>query len=102
MVFDGILKPAAAPAIKIAALAAVTSSAEQSLGSNRIFAINATQDITIKFGVTGMGAATAADFRVPASQTQVYDTGFEFTHIRVFNLHASSTADVYIQFLSKF
>lgn len=100
-VISAILSPAATSAKKTAALATVTSSAEIVLGNNTIFAINATGDITIKFGVAGMTAAAATDFRVPANTMQVFDTGNLYSSVRVFNLAATAT-DIYIQPLSKF
>jgi hypothetical protein len=100
-VFDAVLVPAQEAPLKVAALAASTSSAEQSLGKNTIFAINATKDITIKFGVTGMGAAAATDFRIPTNATMTFDTGEAYTHIRVFNLDGAATADIYITKLSR-
>lgn len=98
---DAIFAPGKERGNKIAALAATTSSTEQSLGSDVIFAINSPVDIHIRFGVTGMGAATVADFRIPAEATLTFQTGQAFTHIRVFNSDASAT-DVYILPLSKF
>jgi hypothetical protein len=99
-VLAAILLPGQDPDIKVAGLAATTSTAEQLLGKNKLFAINATQDICIKFGVTGMSAAAATNFRIPANQTAVFDTGEAFTHIRVFNL-GSSAADIYAKGLSR-
>jgi hypothetical protein len=94
-VFSAILIPGGAGATKVAALASGTSSAETLVGQNQIFAINATKDITVKFGVAGMSAAAATDFRVPANSTMTFDMGHPFTHVRVFNLDAAAV-DVYI------
>lgn len=100
--FSSILIPAQVPSTKIAGLATTTSSVEQALGANVIFAINADQDITIKFGLPGLAAATANDFRVPANSTMVFDVGSHYTSFRCFNLSGTTTANIYIQFLSKF
>jgi hypothetical protein len=102
-VFNAILVPGKERGTKIAALAAITSSAEVLLGPNVIFAINATKDITIAFGATGMGAALATDgFRIPANSTFTFDMGRSLTAFRVFNLDGAATADVYYMPLSKF
>lgn len=66
------------------------------------FAINADQDITIKFGTAGMAAAAATDFRIPANQTYVYDLGRNFDRVRVFNLSSTTAANIFIQPLSRF
>ena len=99
MVFSGILVPANEIAIKLSVTAS-SSSAEQALSANRIFAINADQDITIKFGTAGMSAATTSDYRIPANQQTTLDLGSSLTSIRVFN-QGASTANVYILLLSR-
>lgn len=99
---SAILIPAQKQAVKIAALAASTSSAEQDLGFNEIFAINADQDITIRFGQTGaVTNASATDFRIPANVIAVYDIGRGWPAFKVFNLSASTAVNVYYQFLAK-
>jgi|SRR5581483_7466162 len=100
-VFDAILLPAQKASVKIAGLAASTSSSEQTLGNNEIFAINADQDITIKFGAAGLSNAATTDFRIPANSTLVFDVGTKFTSFKVFNQGASA-ANIYYMFLSKF
>lgn len=97
---DFIARPADTAPIKVAALAASASSAEVSLGSNTIFAINGSDHFHIKFGLTGMAAAAATDFRVPKDVTIVLDTS-RFTHIRVYNSTVAAI-DVYVLVLSKF
>lgn len=99
-VLSSILVPANETAIKVAAIATVTSSAEIVIGANRIFAINATGDITIKFGNAGLTAADATNYRIPANQQTTFDTGQAAPSIRVFNLAGTAT-DVYIQLLSR-
>ena len=97
---DAILAPGKERGNKIAALATVTSSTEQVLGEQTIFAINSDEDAHIRFGITGMGAATVADFRIPANVTQVFGMS-SFTHIRVFN-NGAGDSDIYIYPLSRF
>lgn len=99
-VFSSVFIPGSDAVIKVAGLATTTSSAEQTLGKHKLFAINATQDITIKFGVTGLAAAAATDFRIPANTNVVFDTGSQITSIRVFNLSGTTAADVYVLGLS--
>lgn len=98
---DAILVFSQEPVIKIAALAADTSSTEQLLGKNQLFAVHGTDGFHIKPGATGMGAAAATDFLLPGGQVHVFDTGQAFTHIRLFNDTASAIA-LYIQPLSRF
>lgn len=98
--FDAVLVPAGA-ATKISALGASASSAEVLLGANKLFAVSATDAVHIVFGQTGMAAADAADFRIPAGVVAVWDTGHEFTHARFFN-STGAAIDIYIQPLSRF
>lgn len=99
--FDFVMIPAQKDAVFIDNLAASTSSTEQAFAPNEMIAINATKDITIKFGAAGLGAADANDFRIPVNQTQVFDLGRQWTSIRVFNLDGAATADVHILVLAK-
>lgn len=85
-----------------AALTAGSSTSEIVLGTNAVFVINADQDIAIKFGNSGMAAAAATDYRIPANQQTTLDTGTAYSSIRVWNLAASATAHVCVQKLSKF
>lgn len=73
-----------------ASLAATTSTAAITLEHNRLFAINADGDINIRFGNSGMDAASGADYRIPAGTTAVYDLGNAFTRIRLYNPGGSS------------
>lgn len=100
-VFSAILVPSNDAPIKVAALAASTSSAELVMSNNRIFAINADQDITIRFGTSGMAAADATFYRIPANQQTTFDLGGAFDRIRVFNQAAATAANVYIELLSR-
>lgn len=88
--------------IKIAALATSTSSAEQVLGHNCVFAINADQDITIRVGNSGMAAADATFYRIPANQQTTLYLNDAVDRIRVFNLSGTTAANVYIQKLNRF
>lgn len=92
--FAQILSPAGDAVIKVTGLLATTSSAELAVGARRIFAINATQDITIRFGQTGVGAADATFYRIPSNQQTTFDMGSNSV-VRVFN-EGASAADVYI------
>ena len=78
-----------------------TSTSEITLGNDAIFAINADQDVMIRFGNPGMGAATATNYRIPANQQTVFYTSTANTSIRVFN-NGSSTANIFIQKLSRY
>jgi len=99
-VFSSILHPACEAAIRPAALATGTSTAEIALGPERIFAINADQDITIKFGNAGMAAATGVEYRIPANQQTTFDIGKNLNSIRLWNL-AATNANIYIILLSR-
>jgi hypothetical protein len=99
-VLSSILHPATEVAIRPAALATGQSTAEIALGPNRIFAINADQDITIKFGNAGMTAAAGTEYRIPANQQTTFDTGANVNSIRLWNL-AATNANIYIILLSR-
>jgi len=99
-VMDAILIPGAPRATKIAALAGSASSAEQLLGPRKLFLITGDGDFHLRFGQTGMDAATVADLLVPTDAGAVWDTGDEFTHIRVFNPGAGAI-NVYIMPLTR-
>jgi len=85
MAADAILVPAVGRGSKIAGLGASASSAEQLLGPNRTFIIVGSDAFHLRLGRTGMGAADATDFRIPANTAVTLDSGPEFTHFRVFN-----------------
>lgn len=87
--FAQILTPAGDAVLKVAGLATVTSSAEQAIGAHRIFSVVADQDITIRFGRTGVAAADATFYYIPAKQQTTFDMGTN-TVVRVFNLAASA------------
>lgn len=102
-VFDAILVPSQVTPTVITALATVTLSSEQVFGANEIFAINATGDMTIRFGPAGSvpAASATAGFRIPSGTTMVFDVGRQWTSFKVFNTTAGNI-NVYIQPLSKF
>lgn len=83
--------------IKIAGLAATTASAAQFIGNRRIIAINADQDIMVLTGNSGVGAPTAANYRIPQNQQTTIDMGAN-AYIRVFN-NGSSAANIYIAYM---
>lgn len=97
-VFNAVLHPAAEN--KNGTIGAGVSSAEIDIGNNRIFILNADQDVMIKFGQTGMGAAAATDFRIIANTYAPFDMGNNVRFIRLFN-NGASTANWFIQYLSK-
>lgn len=94
--FAQILSPAGDAVIKIAALTTSTSSANQFVGSRRIIVVNADQDITIAFGAaSSMAAADATNYRIPSNQQTTFDMGSN-SYLRVFNLSASTAANVWV------
>lgn len=99
-VLDAVLHPSSKPVIKIATLATVTSTAAQELGLNQIFSIIATGAVTVRFGASGVGAADATHAYIAANTKEVYDTGAEFTHVRIFNT-TGGNVDAWIQPLSR-
>lgn len=101
-VFDSILVPATNRGTKVASLAAVTSTAQIEIGHNVLLALNADQDITIRWGPTGMGAADDTDFRIPSGTTMVFDMGRDKDYIRLFNRSTTTAANIWYLALSKF
>ena len=84
-----------------ATLATVTATAELVLGGNgRVFSINATGDINIRVGNAGMGAPTAANYRIPANSVATFDLNVGADRIRIFN-PTGGTITYYIQFLAR-
>jgi hypothetical protein len=98
---SAILSPSGSATQKVAALATVTSSGELVFGNNVLVSINATKDITIAWGTSGMSAAAATDYRLPANTVLLFDLGQNYDRIRVFNLDASAV-DVYAKPFSRF
>lgn len=65
-----------------------------------IFAINATEDITIRMGNSSV-AAVSTDFRLPANGTYTFDTGNEQAYMSLYNL-GTETVNITWAYLSKF
>ena len=99
---DAILVPATLRGTQVAAVGAGTSTAEILIGHNVLIAVNADQDITIRFGQVGMSAADGTDFRIPQNVTIVFDMGRDKEYIRLFNKSATTAANIYYIPLSKF
>lgn len=98
---SAVFHPSDDHAIRIAALATTTASAEQAISAQRLFAINADQDITITFGQAGnVPTPDQTCFRIPANATLTFDIGTK-TAFRVFNLSSTQTTTVYVLFLNK-
>lgn len=95
-IFSGILVPvggstAGSTTADISAtLATVTSTAEIILGRYQLFAINASDDINIRFGNSGMPAAAATDFRIPGGILAVYQVPQQWDRLRLFNATANT------------
>lgn len=100
--FSTVLIPSCDAPINIPALAASTASAIQTIGRNRLFAINADQDITILFGNASGPTITpsSTSYRIPANQQTTLDTGQAFDSFKVFNNSGTTVANIYIQLLS--
>ena len=97
---DAVFVPANQRGTKIAALGAATSSAEQAVCRNCIVAITATGAYHIRWGQTGMSAATADDFYVPSGVVFQWDASREWTFFRVFN-PAGAAIDIHFSFFSR-
>lgn len=69
---------------------AASSSAEIVLGRYQIFAINASGDVNIRFGNSGMPAAAATDFRIPSGVVATYQVPEQWDRLRLFNNGASA------------
>lgn len=76
-----------------ASLSAVTASSAIVLGTGAVFAINASQDLTITFGVSGSIATPSATvgFRIPANVTMMWDLDAA-DRFMIFNSAASAAA----------
>ena len=83
-----------------ASIGGTSSSAEIVLGRYQHFAINANSDINIRFGNSGMPAAAATDFRIPAGVIAIYKIPMQYDRFRLFNAAAGSVT-YWIQPLSQ-
>jgi hypothetical protein len=70
-------------------LANTTASAAIPVGLFRVIAINATQDMNIRFG-NGSVQAAATDFRIPANATFVFNTGQDTQDFSLYNNSGAS------------
>lgn len=70
------------------------------IGPGRVFAINCTQDVSIRAGSSNV-AAVSTDFRIPQNQTFTFSTGNDTAYISLITGN-SSGATYYIGYLSKF
>lgn len=101
-IFTSIFVPAggstagAATADVNGTITAGASSAEIILSRYQLFAINATGDINIRFGNSGMPAAAATDFRIPAGVIATYQIPAQYDRFRLFN-NGASTITYWIQ-----
>jgi hypothetical protein len=71
-------------------VAGTSSSAEIVIGRYQLFAFNANGDLNIRCGNSGMPAAAATDFRIPAGVVVTYQVPAQWDRIRLFNASAST------------
>jgi hypothetical protein len=95
-------------------ITAGASGAEIALGARQHFIVAAfaqatgttTNNINIKFGPAGLGAATASDLGLPISgptfsvAPMIFDTGEEFNSIRIFN-NSTASVVVYVTLINR-
>lgn len=95
-IFSAIFVPvggstaSAATADLTGTITAASSTSEIVLGRYTLFAINATSDMNIRFGNSGMPAAAVTDFRIPSGVVATYQVPEQWDRIRLFNNGASS------------
>lgn len=80
----------------VTAALVAASSAEIILGPNAYFYVTASAVLNIAFGLSGMSAASAANFQLPANSLVMLTTGDHYDRIRVFG-----TATYWIQKVDK-
>jgi hypothetical protein len=73
-----------------ASLGATTSTSAISLGSETVHFISATGAYHIKVGTSGLSAASATDFYIPAGVIYTLYLNRNNTHIRIYNPGASA------------
>lgn len=86
------------------AIGAGASGAEIVLGNRQIFSIVAIAaataaaplNINVKFGVAGLSAAANTDMGLPFGTVFQFDTGEEFSSIRVFCNSTTAGCDLYV------
>lgn len=70
--------------------------------TSRLIAINADQDVLIRFGsTTGATAATATDFRIPQNSTFIFSVNQATRYFTLYN-NSGSTVNYYWCHLSQF
>jgi len=72
-------------AVTTATLGAAASTAEIVLGVDQVFLVTCAGDFHVKFGNTGMAAASVSDFQFPANSVQQLYTGDHTDRIRIFS-----------------
>jgi hypothetical protein len=77
------------------AVSANASTAEIVIGFRYIFSIICDSDMHVKWGVSGMAAATASNFLIPAKMLVTMDMGESFDRVRVFTA-TGATGNIYI------
>ena len=77
------------------------STAQIFVGNRRLIAINADQDVRIRWGSVSGPSAVSTDFRIPANQTFTLDSGDEHPYFSLFN-GSGVTANYSWAYLSKF
>lgn len=96
--FDCILTPGEVDST--GTVTAGVSSAEIDIAPNQIFYLIANGDLNIRFGSTGLTAATASNFYLPSKTGTRYDSGRTGMAMRLFN-PTGSTVTWWIQTLVK-
>lgn len=96
--FDSIFYPTGEEAT--GTVNAGASSAEIPIGPNRVFAFICSGDCNVKFGATGVTAATGSNFKLPAGTIARYDTGSHVQSFRIFN-PTGVTITYWIQYLAR-
>lgn len=81
--FDCILTPGEVDST--GTVSAGTSSAEIDIAPNQIFYLIANGDLNIRFGSTGLGAASASNFYLPGKTGTRYDSGRTGMAMRLWN-----------------
>lgn len=101
---SAILVPAATNGVT-ATLAGTTASAAIVIGTSGLFAINADQNLSITFGLSGGVAASTPSgtvgFVIPSGAIFTFDLGANFDSFKIYNTSGTSTTYSYQQ-LSRF
>lgn len=81
-------------------VAGTTASAEIPIGKNRIFALIADQDCHIKFGGSGLSAASTSNFKLFSGIIARFDMGDVVQSLSIYN-PGSTTLNYYIMYLTR-